>query len=84
MICGTVLAARTDVKVAVQAMLGYAIIVLTADTYVSVAHEAAKETSRLVLSTTSALGRELSAWLSFAHICPMPPQHANATWVFRR
>ncbi|WP_433433060.1 tyrosine-type recombinase/integrase [Nonomuraea sp. CA-141351] len=57
------LAAHTDLKV-VQAMLGHASIVLTADTYVSVlpevAHEAAWETARLVLSAASALGRGLS------------------------
>ncbi|MEV4021139.1 site-specific integrase [Nonomuraea angiospora] len=57
------LAAHTDLKV-VQAMLGHASIVLTADTYVSVlpevAHEAARETARLVLSAASALGRGLS------------------------
>jgi integrase len=57
------LAARTDLKV-VQAMLGHASIVLAADTYVSVlpevAHQAARETARLVLSAVSALGRELS------------------------
>ncbi|MFI9836284.1 tyrosine-type recombinase/integrase [Nonomuraea sp. NPDC051941] len=57
------LAARTDLKV-VQAMLGHASIVLTADTYVSVlpevAHEAARETARLVLNAASALGRPLS------------------------
>ncbi|MFI6393738.1 tyrosine-type recombinase/integrase [Nonomuraea sp. NPDC050540] len=57
------LAAHTDLKV-VQAMLGHASIVLTADTYVSVlpvvAHEAARETARLVLSAASVLGRELS------------------------
>ncbi|MFI7642550.1 tyrosine-type recombinase/integrase [Nonomuraea sp. NPDC049400] len=57
------LAARTDLKV-VQAMLGHASIVLTADTYVSVlpevAHETARETARLVLNAASALGRELS------------------------
>ncbi|MBE1586690.1 hypothetical protein ACFPOI_51015 [Nonomuraea angiospora] len=56
------LAARTDLKV-VQAMLGHASIVLTADTYVSVlpevAHEAARETARLVLKAASALGRPL-------------------------
>ncbi|MEU6719621.1 site-specific integrase [Nonomuraea sp. NPDC046802] len=56
------LAARTDLKV-VQAMLGHASIVLTADTYVSVlpevAHEAALETARLVLKAASALGRPL-------------------------
>ncbi|MEU4332844.1 hypothetical protein [Nonomuraea dietziae] len=55
-------AARTDLKV-VQAMLGHASIVLTADTYVSVlpevAHRAAMETARLVLSAASALGRPL-------------------------
>ncbi|MEQ4717979.1 tyrosine-type recombinase/integrase [Nonomuraea sp. B19D2] len=58
------LAAHTDLKV-VQAMLGHASIVLTADTYVSVlpevAHRAAQETARLVLSAASALGRELGA-----------------------
>ncbi|MGW6497982.1 hypothetical protein [Nonomuraea angiospora] len=58
------LAARTDLKV-VQAMLGHASIVLTADTYVSVlpevAHEAARETARLVLNAASALGRGLSS-----------------------
>jgi hypothetical protein len=47
----------------VQAMLGHASIVLTADTYVSVlpevAHEAARETARLVLNAASALGRGL-------------------------
>ncbi|MFI7455377.1 site-specific integrase [Nonomuraea sp. NPDC049714] len=57
------LAARTDLKV-VQAMLGHASIVLTADTYVSVlpevAHEAARETARLVLNAASKLGRGLS------------------------
>ncbi|MEV4166968.1 tyrosine-type recombinase/integrase [Nonomuraea dietziae] len=56
------LAARTDLKV-VQAMLGHASIVLTADTYVSVlpevAHQAAQETARLVLEAASALGRPL-------------------------
>jgi integrase len=56
------LAARTDLKV-VQAMLGHASIVLTADTYVSVlpevAHRAARETAWLVLSAVSALGRPL-------------------------
>ncbi|MEV4111171.1 site-specific integrase [Nonomuraea sp. NPDC049695] len=56
------LAARTDLKV-VQAMLGHASIVLTADTYVSVlpevAHQAARETARLVLNAASALGRPL-------------------------
>ncbi|WP_433433128.1 tyrosine-type recombinase/integrase [Nonomuraea sp. CA-141351] len=56
------LAARTDLKV-VQAMLGHASIVLTADTYVSVlpevAHQAAGETARLVLNAASALGRPL-------------------------
>ncbi|MBB6547027.1 tyrosine-type recombinase/integrase [Nonomuraea rubra] len=56
------LAAHTDLKV-VQAMLGHATIVLTADTYVSVlpevAHHAAQETARLVLSTASALGQPL-------------------------
>ncbi|GGS76916.1 site-specific integrase [Nonomuraea spiralis] len=57
------LAAHTDLKV-VQAMLGHASIVLTADTYVSVlpevAHEAARETAELVLNAASALGRQLS------------------------
>ncbi|MEO3873987.1 site-specific integrase [Nonomuraea sp. B12E4] len=56
------LAARIDLKV-VQAMLGHASIVLTADTYVSVlpevAHQAARETARLVLNAASALGRPL-------------------------
>ncbi|MEV4364120.1 site-specific integrase [Nonomuraea sp. NPDC049625] len=56
------LAARTDLKV-VQAMLGHASIVLTADTYVSVlpevAHQAARETARLVLNAASALRRPL-------------------------
>ncbi|MFG1708554.1 tyrosine-type recombinase/integrase [Nonomuraea sp. M3C6] len=56
------LAARTDLKV-VQAMLGHASIVLTADTYVSVlpevAHRAARETARLVLKAASTLGRGL-------------------------
>jgi integrase len=56
------LAAHTDLK-AVQAMLGHASIALTADTYVSVlpevAHEAARETARLVLNAASALGRPL-------------------------
>ncbi|MFG6200445.1 tyrosine-type recombinase/integrase [Nonomuraea sp. JJY05] len=56
------LAAHTDLKV-VQAMLGHASIVLTADTYVSVlpevAHQAARETARLVLSAASELGRQL-------------------------
>ncbi|MEV6040744.1 site-specific integrase [Nonomuraea sp. NPDC052116] len=56
------LAARTDLKV-VQAMLGHASIVLTADTYVSVlpevAHQAARETARLVLRAASALERTL-------------------------
>ncbi|MFI7643151.1 hypothetical protein [Nonomuraea sp. NPDC049400] len=40
-------------------------IVLTADTYVSVlpevAHEAARETARLVLNAASALGRQLGS-----------------------
>ncbi|MBE1586710.1 site-specific integrase [Nonomuraea angiospora] len=58
------LAAHTDLKV-VQAMLGHASIVPTANTYVSVlpvvAHHAARETVRLVRSASSALGRELSA-----------------------
>ncbi|MFI7128868.1 tyrosine recombinase XerC [Nonomuraea sp. NPDC050153] len=58
------LAAHTDLKV-IQAMLGHASIVLTADTYVSVlpvvAHHVAQETARLVLSAASALGRELNA-----------------------
>ncbi|MEV1171143.1 hypothetical protein [Nonomuraea sp. NPDC049784] len=58
------LAARTDLKV-VQARLGHASIVLTADTYVSVlpevAHEAARETARLVLRAASKLGQELGA-----------------------
>ncbi|MET7465884.1 tyrosine-type recombinase/integrase [Nonomuraea sp. NPDC005501] len=57
------LAAHTDLQV-VHAMLGHASIVLTVDTYVSVlpevAHEAARETARLVLNAASALGRELS------------------------
>ncbi|MET9245604.1 tyrosine-type recombinase/integrase [Nonomuraea sp. NPDC003709] len=57
------LAAHTDLKV-VQAMLGHASIVLTADTYVSVlpkvAHKAAQETARLVLRAASKLRRELS------------------------
>ncbi|MFI6741754.1 tyrosine-type recombinase/integrase [Nonomuraea sp. NPDC050451] len=57
------LAAHTDLKV-VQAMLGHASIVLTADTYVSVlpevAHHAARETARLALNAASALGRQLS------------------------
>ncbi|MEV4086225.1 tyrosine-type recombinase/integrase, partial [Nonomuraea fuscirosea] len=56
------LAARTDLKV-VQAMLGHASIVLTADTYVSVlpevAHQAAQKTVRLVLKAASTLGRPL-------------------------
>ncbi|MFI6637900.1 tyrosine-type recombinase/integrase [Nonomuraea fuscirosea] len=56
------LAAHTDLKV-VQAMLGHASIVLTADTYVSVlpevAHQAARETARLVLEAAPALGRPL-------------------------
>jgi hypothetical protein len=56
------LAAHTDLKV-VQAMLGHASIVLTADTYVSVlpevAHQAARETARLVLEAAFALGRPL-------------------------
>ncbi|MFI7110305.1 tyrosine-type recombinase/integrase [Nonomuraea sp. NPDC050227] len=58
------LAAHTDLKV-VQAMLGHASIVLTADTYVSVlpdvAHEAARETAQLVLNAASALGRQLGS-----------------------
>ncbi|WP_240777999.1 tyrosine-type recombinase/integrase [Nonomuraea basaltis] len=57
------LAAHTDLKV-VQAMLGHASIVLTADTYVSVlpevAHRAAQETAGLVLRAASKLRRELS------------------------
>ncbi|MEV4576635.1 tyrosine-type recombinase/integrase [Nonomuraea jabiensis] len=57
------LAARTDLKV-VQAMLGHASIVLTADTYVSVlpevANKAAQETAGLVLRAASKLRRELS------------------------
>ncbi|MEV0346986.1 tyrosine-type recombinase/integrase [Nonomuraea sp. NPDC050680] len=57
------LSAHTDLKV-VKAMLGHASIVLTADTYVSVvpavAHEAARETARLVLSAASAFVHELS------------------------
>ncbi|WP_431932930.1 tyrosine-type recombinase/integrase [Nonomuraea jabiensis] len=57
------LAAHTDLKV-VQAMLGHASIVLTADTYVSVlpevTHKAAQETARLVLRAASKLRRELS------------------------
>ncbi|MFI7128862.1 tyrosine-type recombinase/integrase [Nonomuraea sp. NPDC050153] len=57
------LTAHTDLEV-VQAMLGHASIVLTADTYVSVlpevAHKAARETARLVLNAASALGRQLS------------------------
>ncbi|MET9246209.1 tyrosine-type recombinase/integrase [Nonomuraea sp. NPDC003709] len=56
-------AARTDLKV-VQAMLGHASIVLTADTHVSVlpevAHKAARKTARLVLNAASARGRQLS------------------------
>ncbi|MFI7114809.1 tyrosine-type recombinase/integrase [Nonomuraea sp. NPDC050227] len=56
------LAARTHLKV-VQAMLGHASIVLTADTYVSMlpemAHKAARETVRLVLTAASALRRPL-------------------------
>ncbi|MGW0200504.1 tyrosine-type recombinase/integrase [Nonomuraea sp. NPDC003201] len=56
------LAAHTDLKV-VQAMLGHASIVLTADTYVSVmpevAHKAAQQTAGLVLNAASALGRPL-------------------------
>ncbi|MGW4956430.1 tyrosine-type recombinase/integrase [Nonomuraea sp. NPDC004186] len=56
------LAAHTDLKV-VQTMLGHASIVLTADTYVSVlpevAHQAARETARLVLRAASKLGQEL-------------------------
>ncbi|MEU8325862.1 hypothetical protein AB0C33_46505 [Nonomuraea sp. NPDC048881] len=59
---GTHQLAHTDLKV-VKAMLGHASIVLTADTYVSVlpeaAHEAARETARLVLNAASALGRQL-------------------------
>ncbi|MFI7470002.1 tyrosine-type recombinase/integrase [Nonomuraea sp. NPDC049646] len=58
------LAAHTDLKV-VQAMLGHASIVLTADTYVlvlpDVAHEAARETAQLVLNAASALGRQLGS-----------------------
>ncbi|MFB4285849.1 hypothetical protein ACBJ59_62100 [Nonomuraea sp. MTCD27] len=46
-------------------MLGHASIVLTADTYVSVlpevAHQAARETARLVLRAASKLRQELSA-----------------------
>ncbi|MEW1839814.1 hypothetical protein AB0392_17875 [Nonomuraea angiospora] len=61
-ICDMAPAARTDLKV-VQAMLGHASIVLAADTYVSVlpevAHQAARETARLVLNAASALGRQL-------------------------
>ncbi|MEU8359261.1 tyrosine-type recombinase/integrase [Nonomuraea sp. NPDC048882] len=57
------LAAHTDLKV-VQAMLGHASIVLTADTYVSVlpevAHQAARETARLVLRAASKLDQGLS------------------------
>lgn len=60
------LAAHTDLKV-VQAMLGHASIVLTADTYDTyvsvlpeVAHQAARETARLVLRAASKLGQELS------------------------
>jgi integrase len=53
------LAARIDLKV-VQAMLGHASIVLTADAYVSVlpevARQAAGETARMVLNAASALG----------------------------
>ncbi|MGW6504646.1 hypothetical protein [Nonomuraea angiospora] len=53
---------RPHLKV-VQAMLGHASIVLAADTYVSVlpevAHQAARETARLVLNAVSALGRQL-------------------------
>ncbi|MEV4359380.1 hypothetical protein [Nonomuraea sp. NPDC049625] len=53
------LAAYTDLKV-VQAMLGRASIVLTADTYVSVlpeaARQAAQETAQLVLNAASTLG----------------------------
>ncbi|MEV0996611.1 site-specific integrase [Nonomuraea sp. NPDC050202] len=56
------LAARIDLKV-VQAMLGHASIVLTADAYVSVlpevARQAAGETARMVLNAASALGRPL-------------------------
>jgi hypothetical protein len=58
------LAAHTDLKV-VQAMLGHASIVLAADTYISVlptiAHEAAQETVRLVLTAASALGADARA-----------------------
>ncbi|GGL42869.1 tyrosine-type recombinase/integrase [Planomonospora parontospora] len=59
-----VLAAHTDLKV-VQAILGHASVVLTADTYVSVlsviAHEAAQETARLVLTAAAALCRDQRA-----------------------
>ncbi|MFI7110274.1 hypothetical protein ACIBK9_28470 [Nonomuraea sp. NPDC050227] len=59
---GTHQLAHTDLQV-VKAMSGHASIVLTANAYVSVlpeaAHEAARETARLVLNAASAPGRQL-------------------------
>lgn len=56
-------------------MLGHASIVLTADTYVSVlpevAHEAARETARLVLNATSANSKP---WATESSWNPSPDQ----------
>jgi hypothetical protein len=56
-------AANRVINLVTSAVLGHASIVLTADTYVwvlpEVAHQAARETTRLVLNAASALGRQL-------------------------